>query len=132
MDPSHSSALNSDQIMAIHKSSGHPGVRRTTYFVRRTFPASPRGDVKMAIGTCEECQSIDPAPVHWEKGTLEVDDNWQRLGMDITHYGAHYFPTLPDCGPSRLAIGETRLCQRDSPHGYAVFWAWTTTRTPYR
>ena len=83
MDLSHWSELfmdelNADQIMAIHRSSGHPGVRRTTYFVRRICPATPRAAVKMAIRTCEECQSIDPAPVHWEKGKLEVDDNWQR------------------------------------------------------
>ena len=25
----------------------------------------------------EECQSIDLAPIHWEKGKLELDGNWQ-------------------------------------------------------
>ena len=67
--------LNADQIMAIHRCSGHPEVRCTTYFIRRIWPATPRAAIKMAIRMCEECQSIDPAPVHWEKGTLEVNDN---------------------------------------------------------
>ena len=71
----HVDELNADQVMAMHRSSGHPGVQRTTYFVRRICPATPRAAVMMAIRTCEECQSIDPAPVHWEKGTLEVNDN---------------------------------------------------------
>ena len=100
----HVDELNADQIMAIHRSSGHPEVRRTTYFIRRICPATPRAAIKMTIRTCEECQFIDPAPVHWEKGTLEVDDNWQRLGMDITHYGAHHFLMLTDCGPSCSSI----------------------------
>ena len=50
--------------MAIHRSSGYPGVRRTIYFVRRICPATPKAAVKMAIRTCEECQSIDPTRAH--------------------------------------------------------------------
>ena len=72
----------------------------------------------MAIRTCEECQSIDPAPVHWEKGTLEVDDNWQRVGMEITHYGAHHFLTLTDCGPLHFSIWR-QLAKQDSA---SVIW----------
>ena len=120
----HVDELDADQIMAIHRSSEHSGVWHTTYFVRRICPATPRAAVKMAIRTCEECQSIDPAPVHWEKGTLEVDDKWQRLGMDITHYGAHHFLTPTDWPVVFLnleAIGKTRLCKRDSPAGDSVF-----------
>ena len=132
----HVDELNADQIMAIHRSSGHPGVRRTTYFVRRICPATPRAAVKIAIRTCEECQSVDPAPVHWEKGTLEVDDNWLRVGMDITHYGAHHFLTLTDCGPSRFSIWR-QLARQDSASVIrqletVFFLTWLTTRTPYR
>ena len=47
----HMDELDADQIMAIHRSSGHSGVRRTTYFVRRICPATPRAAVKMAIRT---------------------------------------------------------------------------------
>ena len=105
--------LDTDQIMAIHRSSGHPGVRCTTYFIRRICPVTLRAAMKMAIRTCEECQSIDPAPVHWEKGTLEVDDNWQKLGMGLTHYGAHHLLTLTDCGPLRFSIWR-QLARQDS------------------
>ena len=38
------------------------------------------------VRTCEKCQSIDLAPVHWKVGKLDVRDNWRRVGMDITHY----------------------------------------------
>ena len=51
----HVDELDTDQIMAIHRSSGHPGVQHTTYFVRRICPATPRAAVKIAIRTCEEC-----------------------------------------------------------------------------
>ena len=113
----HVDELNADQIMAIHISSGHPGVRCTTYFARRICPVTPRPAVKIAIRTCEECQSIDPAPVHWEKGTLEVDDKWQRVGMDITH------PSFPNTHRLNLeAIDKARLCKHDLPAGDSVFF----------
>ena len=108
----HVDELNADRIMAIHRNSGHPGVWRTTYFVRRICAGTPRAADKMTIRTCEECQSIDPAPVHWGKGKLEVDDNWQKLGMDITHYGANHFLTLTDCGPSPFSIWR-QLARQD-------------------
>ena len=96
----HVDELNADQIMAIHRSSGPPGVRCTTYLT-------------IAIRTCEECQSIYPAPVHWEKGTREVDDNWQRVGINIMHYGAYHFLMLTDCGPLRFSIWR-QLARQDS------------------
>ena len=109
----HVDELDADQIIAILRSSGHPGVQCTTYFIRRICPVTPRAAIKMAIRICEECQSIDPVPVHWEKRTLKVDNNWQRLGMDITHYGAHHFLTLTDGGPSHFSIWR-QLERQDS------------------
>ncbi|MEL7521978.1 MAG: DDE-type integrase/transposase/recombinase, partial [Cyanobacteria bacterium J06553_1] len=53
---------------------------------------------------CVECQSIDPAPEKWRRGSLEVERVWQRLAMDITHVGGRHFLTMIDCGPSRFAI----------------------------
>ncbi len=47
----HVNELEADQTMSINRSSGHLGVRHTTYF-------------KSAIWMCKEYQSIDPAPVH--------------------------------------------------------------------
>jgi len=50
------------------------------------------------------CKQIDPAPVTWEHGHLEVGQNWQRLAVDVAYvYGKPYL-TLIDCGPSRFAL----------------------------
>ena len=46
---------------------------------------------------------MDPAPVHWKVGKLDVRDNWRRMGMDITYEDQHYL-TLIDCGPRRFSI----------------------------
>ena len=71
----HIDKRNASQIMAIHRGR-HPGVRRTTYFVRRICPTIAKAAVRSAIWMCEECQSIDPALIQWEKGKLEVNRNW--------------------------------------------------------
>ena len=57
--------LNADQILTIHRNSGHSGVRCTTYFVRKVCPPTTKAAVRSAIRSCEEYQSIDPAPIHW-------------------------------------------------------------------
>lgn len=46
---------------------------------------------------------VDPVPVHWQKGKLDVKDNWSRLEVDITYDSGHYL-TFIDCVPSRFAI----------------------------
>ena len=84
-----------------------------------------KGDVKAAIQTCQECQTIDPAPVHWQKGTLSVKEVWKRLGMDITHYGGEHYLTVIDCGPTRFSVWR-KLRRQDSAcvvqHLEAIFW----------
>ena len=97
-------SMEPSQIRQIHSLSGHPGVKRTTYFVRKIAPFTSKEAVRAAIRSCCECLSIDPAPIRWKKGRLESVNTWQRLGMDVTHYeGAHYL-TLIDCGPTRFAV----------------------------
>ncbi|XP_064106974.1 uncharacterized protein LOC135215948 [Macrobrachium nipponense] len=93
----------SDGIKEIHHAAGHPDVR-TLYFVKKVHPGVTRRQVQAVVKCCEACQSIDPAPVKWQKGSLEVDRVWQRVGMDITHYDGQPYLTLIDCGPSRFAI----------------------------
>ena len=44
----------------------------------------------------ETYHSIDPAPVKWWKGCLDVDRVWQRIGMDISHYEGRSYLTLID------------------------------------
>ena len=94
----------STRIRAIHQCSGHPGVRRTLYFVRQVSSAVSKAAVRMVVRACERCQSIDPVPVPWMVRKLNVRDNWRRVGMDITHYEDQHYLTLIDCGPSRFSI----------------------------
>ena len=90
--------------MKVHESSGHPGIRRTVYFAWRVCPTITKADVRSAIRACEQCQTIDPAPVYWTKGGLAVKANWQRLGIDITHYNGKCFLTVTNCGLVRFTI----------------------------
>ena len=96
--------LTPEQIHVIHRKSGHPGIHQTTYFVQRVCPTTTKATIKAVIHSYEECQRIDPAPTWWEKGKLEVEGNWCRIGMDITHYDGKHFLTLTDCGPTRFTI----------------------------
>lgn len=92
-------------IRAIHQSSRHPGVKCTLYFAKLVIPGVYRVAVRVVVRDCRECQSIDPALVHWKPGRLSVHDNWSRVGMvDVTHFGGQHYLTLIDCGPSRFAI----------------------------
>uniref|UniRef100_A0A5S6QEU8 RNase H type-1 domain-containing protein n=1 Tax=Trichuris muris TaxID=70415 RepID=A0A5S6QEU8_TRIMR len=98
-------APDTDRLIAsIHHAAGHPGVRRTLHFVRRRDPAVPRRAVQRMVSDCQICRSVDPAPVKWQRGSLEVQEVRRRVGMDITHCGAKPYLTLIDCGPSRFAI----------------------------
>ena len=56
------------------------------------------------IRTCEECQTIDPSSIRWTPGRLDVEETWQRVAIDTTHYGRHLYLTMCDCGPSRFAL----------------------------
>lgn len=60
--------------MSIHQQSGHPGTKRTLYLVRWISTAISEAVVKEVMGQCEACQSIDPAPVQWKTGQLDVTD----------------------------------------------------------
>ena len=93
-----------EEIARVHHMTGHQGVERSLYFARKVIPDAKVGEVRDIISNCEPCQSIDPAPVKWEKGKLSVDRTWARVGMDITHYDGAHFLTLIDHGPSRFAV----------------------------
>ena len=62
---------------------------------------------------CEECQLIDPAPVHWSKGALKVKQTWHWVAMDITHCNRAHFLTVIDSGPAQFAIWR-RLPRQDA------------------
>ena len=60
--------------------------------------------IQKIVAMCEVCRSIDPAPVKWRSGKLEVDDVWSRLAVDVTHVRGQPYLTAVDCGPSRFAV----------------------------
>ena len=91
-------------VRAVHESSGHPGIRRTLYFARRQDRSVTRRQAREVVKTCEECLTVDPAPVKWTPGTLSVGRVWQRLAVDVTHVGRTPYLSMVDCGPSRFAL----------------------------
>jgi len=84
----------------------HFGVDRTLFLLRKSHPTMTfrREEISDVIRNCGECQSIDPAPVRWNHGTLDMSRNWLRLACDVTHYKGKAFLTIIDCGPSRFCI----------------------------
>ena len=74
--------LDVTHIQAIHQSSGHPGMKRTLYLVKLVYPSVP----KAVMQDCRECQYIDPAPVHWKPGRLDVSESWSTAGINVTHF----------------------------------------------
>ena len=90
------------RIQAIHQSSRHPGVKRTLYLVRLINLNVTK--VRAVVRDCRECQSIDPAPVHWKPSRLDVAENWNRVAMNVTHFSQQLYLMLIDSNPSRFAI----------------------------
>ncbi|MEL6803533.1 MAG: reverse transcriptase-like protein, partial [Bacteroidota bacterium] len=82
----------------------HMGVEKTLFLARKVDPTVTRGVVKEVVGSCDRCQSIDPAPSSHEEGSLAVDATWVRLAIDVTHYQQIPYLSIVDCGPGRLAI----------------------------
>ena len=93
------------EIANKHQDAGHPGVHRTLYFARRDIARSiTRGMVQSVLKRCQICQSVDPAPVKWRHGSLDVSETWRRLAIDITHFKDKSYLTVVDCGPSRFSL----------------------------
>jgi len=112
-------------IRQIHEMH-HFGVNRTAFFVRKKFPQieDPLGKTREVIRQCEKCASIDPAPVRWERGSLDVKSCWARLAIDVTHYGGKHFLSVIDCGPSRFTIWrplKSETTEDILPHLESVF-----------
>ena len=103
-------------IRDVHVRAGHPGVRRTLFFARREIsPSVTRKEARAVVSQCDTCRSIDPAPVKWKPGKLEVEECWTRLAIDVTHHQRSLYLSIVDCGPSRFSLW--RLLRRaDSAH----------------
>ena len=95
--------LNTDEIRNRHNKH-HFGIQKTQYFILAENPETSVDDISNVVQTCEECRSIDPSPIQWSSGSLSVDENWERLAVDVTHYKGDIFLTMVDCGPCRFSI----------------------------
>ncbi|XP_067944958.1 uncharacterized protein [Watersipora subatra] len=83
----------------------HLGVDKMSYLANQRFGDRASKDViERVVKECQICKQIDPSPVRWERGNLEVEKVWHRLAVDITHVGRIPYLTILDCGPSRFAI----------------------------
>lgn len=63
------------------------------------------------VSRCQVCTSINPAPVKWRTGKLNVDRPWQCLGIDITHFRGQHYLTVIDHGPSRYTLWRSLRLQ---------------------
>ena len=82
-------------IREVHARAGHPGIRRTLYFSRRDVsPTVKRREIRPVVTKCDVCRSINPAPVKWRHGALDVKESWFRLAIDVTHHQPNNFPTI--------------------------------------
>ena len=95
--------MSMDEIRRSHDKH-HFGHRRTKYFVLAENKDTSSDAIQQAVRNCKECKSIDPSPVRWDVGSLEVKSNWERLAIDVTHFKEGIYLTVIDCGPSRFAI----------------------------
>ena len=92
-------------LKSLHKLH-HFGVDRTLYLVKVCNPDDARKEVE----SCIKCKSVDPSTVHWEKGNLDVELNWDRIACDVTHYQGNIHLTMIDCGmPSGGKLQMKRL-----------------------
>ena len=90
-------------------------MRWTLYFVKQVSPAVSKAAVQTVVRVHEMCQSINP--VHWKVGKLDVQDNWRRVGMDITHYENQHYLTLIDFSiwhPLQHQNATRIVCQLES------------------
>ncbi|MEL7309034.1 MAG: DDE-type integrase/transposase/recombinase, partial [Pseudomonadota bacterium] len=99
-----------DELRIIHNEC-HFGVERTFYLAKCIYPQITKDEVVEIVKSCQVCSSIDPTPIKYNHGTLEVDRCWDRLAVDVTHYKNESFLTIIDCGPSRFAIWRKILSE---------------------
>jgi ribonuclease HI len=98
-------AKKTEIVKQVH-SNFHAGIQKTKFMVDEIYPELKVSNeiVKKVVNHCNTCQSIDPAPVKWERGKLDVEETWERVANDVTHYGDDKYFTFVDCGPSRYAV----------------------------
>ena len=66
--------------------------------------------------------------MHWPKGTLNIDEVWYWVEMDITHYNGNHFLRLIDCGFTWFTIWWCLHWQDTASvisHLKALFYEWS-------
>ncbi|XP_047123797.1 uncharacterized protein LOC124806729 [Hydra vulgaris] len=91
------------QIPKIH-SLAHMGVSKSMELCMRAGIHVTRDTVKQVVAECDECKSIDPNVMLWDKGNLVVSKVWKRVACDVTHVDSSLYLTCIDCGPSRYTL----------------------------
>ena len=82
----------------------HLGVEHTLYLVNKMSGITDRKLVEQAVTSCHKCCRVDPNPVKWNHGSLEVHKVWYRVAVDVAFVAGQPYLTLIDCGPSHFAI----------------------------
>ena len=100
----------------------HFGVCRTLAILKAENPnlSVTKADVRSIVSSCDQCLSIDPAPVHYQHGTFSVQSVWERIAVDVTHVNGRPFLSVIDCGPSRFAIWKPLKAESASEVGSAL------------
>ena len=97
-------AYTMDMLRDLHDTH-HLGVKRTLHIAKEKWgDRIDAKDISKVVSECQTCRQVDPTPISWEKGELEVVATWQRLAADISHHNGVPYLTIIDCGPSRFAI----------------------------
>ena len=63
-----------------------------------------REAVIRVVRSCDFYLSIDPLPSIHELGEVQVDTDWTRLAINVTHYRGRMYLFMVDCGTGRFAI----------------------------
>jgi len=89
----------------------HFGIEKTLYSCKQAGVEASEAEVKEVIRSCSRCATVDPAPVQWERGRLDVEECWERLACDVTHYKHDKYLSIVDCGPSRFCVWRRLTCE---------------------
>ncbi|XP_067932887.1 uncharacterized protein [Watersipora subatra] len=98
---------NTDEIEDVKKAhqDHHFGVNKTLYLAQKKLGRTVKKDiVEQVVKTCLMCNSVDPHPIKWDHGQLNVTNVWECLASDITHVNSRPYLTIIDCGPSRFFL----------------------------
>ena len=66
----------STRILAIHQRSGHPGVRRTLYFVKQVSPTVSKAAVQMVVRACDHHRQYIGRSKNWMRATIGGGWEW--------------------------------------------------------